>query len=429
MNNTATITRSICALLIALVVCMLIQPASAAVEDKTGVTQGDVHWIKRLSAGQDNRVVVDGEGHVYVIASMAEEDNPAARDWLIRSFSSNGKLRWQKRMGGKVDDAVVDAVVDAKGHLYVLGTTMGSFAGASHAGKTDIVITKFSTTGEVKWVEQYGSPQDEYAKGITIDRSGSVYVVFDSKTLDNSQGISVVQFSRQGKRGWVRQFDSGLRDEAVDIVVGKRGLLYVLGSTEGNMWGHHNRGLTDVVVFKLNLEGEVIWIDQLGDKALDQPQRLVTDRFGNVRVLVTETRGELAAQGIGTADIKLYSLFAGDGRLNWMRRITAFGERGGIEGVDMASNDWGQTFLLAWTAAAYEGTQALGNMDNMILHFTADGDQIWVKRLGGKGADRPQSIAVAKDQRSLFVTGSTTHAYQGYPTSSGQPVSILVHLK
>lgn len=412
--------------------CMFSTNAVAAptkIEDKTGVTQGNVEWIKRLTVSQDTKILVSPMGDVFVLANIVQEDNPIARDWLIRKFDADGKLQWQQRVGSLQDDYVVAAAVDQKDNLYVLGTTMGAFARSQHAGGGDLALVKFKADGSRVWAKQYGAQGPEEAKGIALDRSGIPYIVFDAKSPDGSPVISVLQFSRSGDQGWVRQFDSGLDDIAVDIVMGQRGLLYVLGQTDGNMWGHHNRGLSDVVVFKLSLEGETIWVDQLGDKAADTPQRLVTDRFGNVRVLVTEVRGELAAQGIGTADIKLYSLFAGDGRLNWMRRITAFGQNGGIEAVDMASNNWGQTFVLAWTAAPMEKTKALGGMDNLLLHYTADGDLIWMKRLGGPGADRPQSIAVANDDRSIYLSGTTTGSFAGYATSTGKPVAILTRLK
>ena len=46
-----------------------------------------------------------------------------------------------------------------------------------NAGRADAFVAKIHTGGTLRWIKQFGTDKDDFAYGVTTDRSGLVYVV------------------------------------------------------------------------------------------------------------------------------------------------------------------------------------------------------------------------------------------------------------
>lgn len=70
--------------------------------------------------------------------------------------------------GTSANDEGNGLVIDTQGNVYVTGYTKGSFASYTNQGGSDIFIAKYSSTGELLMMKQWGSENDDIAKGISI---------------------------------------------------------------------------------------------------------------------------------------------------------------------------------------------------------------------------------------------------------------------
>jgi len=58
----------------------------------------------------------------------------------------------------------------------VVGVTDGG-VWQSPSGGNDAFVRKYDSSGGIEWTRQFGSPVDDYANGVAVYGSGSIYVV------------------------------------------------------------------------------------------------------------------------------------------------------------------------------------------------------------------------------------------------------------
>ncbi len=68
---------------------------------------------------------------------------------------------------------------DSNNNIYIAGDTTGSFSGFSNAGKRDIVVFKYNSSGTQQWTSQFddgdfGSADNDFANDVAVN--GAVYI-------------------------------------------------------------------------------------------------------------------------------------------------------------------------------------------------------------------------------------------------------------
>lgn len=146
------------------------------------------------------RLALDASGNAYV-AEMVEAPwtdtsllplHPysgiaAGQTWednmLILKLNPNGVYQWHTFYGTTDDpntrvlNTAMDIAVDAAGNAYITGagTDWGTPLHAN-GGSADIIVLKLNTNGAYLWHTYYGGDTVDEASGITLDRSGYIYV-------------------------------------------------------------------------------------------------------------------------------------------------------------------------------------------------------------------------------------------------------------
>jgi hypothetical protein len=148
---------------------------------------GEVQWAQKAGGGQEDvgeSISVDGSGNVYVTGFFknAAAFGPLTLmstgdiDAFITKYSSSGELQWARNAG----DAGTGIVADGSGNVYVTGTFSGNAilgtTTLTSSGSSDVLIAKYSSSGEVQWAKKGGGPSSDTGFGIAVDGSGKVYV-------------------------------------------------------------------------------------------------------------------------------------------------------------------------------------------------------------------------------------------------------------
>jgi predicted GH43/DUF377 family glycosyl hydrolase len=222
--------------------------------------------------GGGRGLALDGSGNVYVATTVKlpwsdlklsplhpYSGIPGGETWnsnmLILKLNPAGVYQWHTFYGGlapQLDDYADDIAVDAAGNAYITGA--GTNWGAprhTHAGADDIVVLKLNSAGAYQWHTYYGSTKVDHASGITLDRSGYIYL----------SGI-----------GWPFLGPSG------------QGPLHAF-SDDGNT--PYNE---DTFVMKLTPGGDYLWHTWYGStgKELQYSNKPVTDSKGYIYVIGAE---------------------------------------------------------------------------------------------------------------------------------------------
>ncbi len=215
-------------------------------------TEGVRRWTRQLgSSGYDTaaRVATGGNGNVYLtgVASGAPAGPGTGQyDAWVASYDAEGKRQWVVPLGTPQKDGGTDLAVDAAGSVYVSGATEGALEGSS-AGGRDAWLAKFDADGVRLWVEQLGTPAREWAASLAVDASGSVYVGGLTKgALEGSSAGGtdawLARYSTEGVREWLEQLGTPGEEYVNGIAADGGGYVYVCGQTSGALAGASKGG-------------------------------------------------------------------------------------------------------------------------------------------------------------------------------------------
>ena len=167
-------------------------------------------------------------------------------DGFIAKFDMDGNKIWQKNIqaSGRAEGNAM--VSDGLGSIYVAGFG-GEIIGAGHNGGGDSFLAKYSEAGDLLWIKQFGTPNDDAAQSITMDSNGNIYVGgYTDKTYgasaydlnDAKPFISV--FNKDGELLWSEIFTSTTGDIyglSADLSIDNKGHVFAAGVTDKNING------------------------------------------------------------------------------------------------------------------------------------------------------------------------------------------------
>jgi hypothetical protein len=322
-------------------------------------------------------LAVTGGGTVIVTGStdgdMEGTGNAGGTDiFIARRYDAFGLFDWTRQLGTAGDDAGYGIAMNPEDNsTLTTGKTAGDLTGAGSAGGDDVFIVKYSITGDLLWIKQFGSAGDDVGRRIGLDSTGNIYITGttdgDLAGTGNAGGDDafVVKLDPDGNTLWIRQFGTADNDRAADIAVHPFGDSFVTGATDGDMAGNENAGGDDAFVVKLDPDGNTVWTRQFGTAADDGGTGVVVDPFGDATVTGT-TEGDLAGTGNAGASDAFVSKFDGDGNLAWI-------EQTGTEmddvpmSIDLDSD--GDLDVAGYTAGDLSGEGRAGGEDVFFARF------------------------------------------------------------
>ncbi len=215
------------------------------------------------------------------------------RDIFVAKLDADGNHLWSRSSGDSDDQLATAVAVDALGSVYIAGSFSGAadFGGdaLSSAGGYDIFVAKFAFDGAHVWSRSFGDGDDQYAKAVAVDASGSALVTgyfsgaadFGGGALSSagSYDIYIAKFGSDGAYLWSRCFGDRDSQFADDIAVDASSNIIITGS----IWGTINfgggvltsRGGEDVFIAKFNSAGKHLGSKRFGD--LNSQRALAVD--------------------------------------------------------------------------------------------------------------------------------------------------------
>ncbi|WP_434390939.1 hypothetical protein [Melittangium boletus] len=133
------------------------------------------------------------------------------------------------------------------GNLLIAGATFGVMGARSYGGQ-DVVLRLLNmnpsvgTVGAPLWTRQYGSPDADFVTDMAVDARGHIVVVGETlgSVLDDNPSankgrydVFMMEFDANGERLAVRQWGSDGDDHPNAVAVGPCGQLFIVGSTTG----------------------------------------------------------------------------------------------------------------------------------------------------------------------------------------------------
>jgi len=279
------------------------------------------------------------------------------------------------------------------------------------------------------WARLWGSPQNDYGRGIDIYMGSTLIYVcgqtfgsFDGQTAVSSSGDACLSsYYADGTRSWSRIWGSMLTDDARGIAVDPgSGEMYVVGFTYDAFGaGQTNQGMADAFCSKFDSTGALLWSRVWGSPSNDYAEAVVIGASGSVYV-AGWTEGVFDGQtNMGASDI-------------FVTRFSAVGDRDW-------SSIWGSTladscrdlcfvtgmpdhlFLTGETAGGFDGAVGPGNGDVFLCSVDPNnGTRPWTTIWGSAQYDAGAVISFDPGAGGdLYVAGHTDGAFGAGQTNSG----------
>jgi hypothetical protein len=228
-------------------------------------TNGNLKWDVEIGTSgflnfdESYGITVANDGSVYATGwtngNLAATNQGLYDNWLAKFDNTTGAVQWTRQYGTSDYEWSWSVATDSQNNVYTTGWTLGSLGGAN-AGSYDAYLTKYDSQGNLVWIKQFGSSEDDEARNLYIDKNDNIFIT--GFTRGNLSGVNagsfdafVTKFDTNGNQGWITQFGTPDQEEAASVAADDFGNLYVAGGTQGSL-GSLNAGSFDAWTAKLD---------------------------------------------------------------------------------------------------------------------------------------------------------------------------------
>jgi hypothetical protein len=141
------------------------------------------------------------------------------------------------------------------------------------------------------WVQLLGGNEADYVSKIVVDQQANIYGIGhfrDSLNQNQSFGnedILIFKYNANGQLLWTKQLGSLGEDLGKDIAINDNGDLFITGHYRHTLYYDNDSlvslGNTDVFVAKLDLQGNLSWIKSIGNTGFETGSSIACDALGN----------------------------------------------------------------------------------------------------------------------------------------------------
>ena len=338
--------------------------------------------------------------------------------------------QWVHTIESEGFNECLDLNTDNQGNIYITGQIefLSKFDDGyllESAGIHDIFLAKYDSSGNRLWARRAGARLGgEKGHSIAVDGMGNVYItgeIDDTSYFDTLRVIArpsnntfVAKYDKDGNILWVKHFEAdAMNTRGYAIDVDAQGNVYACGATQNNVYFNGNLLLTthgdyDAFVYKLDSQGNLIWIKQIGGSDSDKAYGIAVS--GNT-VYVTgyyagniQFDGGVSLNGFGGTDFFI-AKYDTSGNIQWAKRG---GGTGYERGYDITINVNGNIVCTGeFGGIATFGSDVLhsnGNQDMFVVAYNSNGNELWALRGGGPEDDAGRNLCHDANG-NLFVGG------------------------
>jgi len=217
-------------------------------------SDGNVVWQKAYSgtgtsSDEAGDIIETADGGYILLGSVFNTFGGTAF-WVLK-LDAAGNTVWQEMFGGSHEDYAHRVLQTADGGYIIAGSTY-SFG----SGNSDIWVLKLTGSGSVSWQKAYGGPGYEFGSSIQQTSDGQ-YVIAGStmpSAGNSTADILVISLDQNGNIVWQKTYAGSQYDSASAIQETPDGGYIVAGGTYS-----FGAGIEDVLVLKLDVNGNLIW--------------------------------------------------------------------------------------------------------------------------------------------------------------------------
>ncbi len=355
---------------------------------------GSFIWVKQIGGSMSDwpySIVVDGLSNIYITGRFegTADFDPGPGNYNLTSFGNSdvfvckldpsGDLLWVKQFGGSLVEAGRSVTLDVHGNIYTIGSFNGTadfdpgsgiFNLTSLGGLNDIFISKLDPSGNFLFARQIGGSGGQAGMSVVVDKAGNIYSTGSlSDTTDFDPGLGVYnlistslsdifisKIDSFGNLVWAKQIEgsSGGYSLGLSAALDSSGNFLLTGQFEGmcdfdpgsGIYNLTSFGDKDMFVCKIDSQGNLVWVRQMGGLAYSSGFSIFVDAYGSIyntgsfsgTVDFDPGPGTFNLTSAGSGDIFINKLDT-TGNFDWAKQIgNTSTDYGNQVVVDLAGN-------------------------------------------------------------------------------------------
>jgi hypothetical protein len=210
---------------------------------------GYLQWVRRGRAPFTHAcftaVAVDGSGNVYAAGDATPTGGGS--QILLRKYSADGALRWQKAVRSSAGQATAAAVIVGDGDVYLTGQT------ATGPTTSSVSTVKYSVAGTRRWVRSYAATGAEALRATDMGYSSGPVIAGWGAVADGSPKGFVVHYDVAGTLAWVAGYaGAGVTgDRFAAVSASPRGACVTGSRLSG--------GVEQMITLRFDAAGALVW--------------------------------------------------------------------------------------------------------------------------------------------------------------------------
>jgi flagellar hook assembly protein FlgD len=329
------------------------------------------------SADETGLLVVPREGDGFFIAAYIESVPGFGAAWMIRT-DEFGETLWTRTIVDSGETVIFrGAVGDGEGGVILAGQKR------TGRGDWDMVAVRIDSAGDKVWQTTSGSSSDDIATNISAVRDG--WLMVGNTLQTGGYDVRLVKLDQSGNQVWSRVIGGSQNDLAYGIARTEDFGAVIAGTTYPP-----NSRFSDILLFKVNYWGEVVWWRQFGGLFWDEAQAVIQTPDSGFAIA-----GFSSSYGEDMDGFLLRTDFNGD--TLWLRSYTLPGFQR-FYGLVQTGADG---FVLVG-----EDIQTGEEANLLLLRTDAVGQLVWHRCYGGEGYECGRTIIQLADG-GLVSTGRT----------------------
>lgn len=258
-----------------------------------GSGQEKLHSIKQT---KDNGFVLGGTSSSYISGNKTENSFGGLDCWIVK-LDKDGKIQWQKTIGGDYVDELRSIEPTFDGGFIVGAYSNSPESGLktnSNKGIGDYWILKLDKEGTIEWQKTIGGDKDDHLYTIHQAYDGNYIVGGNSNSsasFDKSRGSSngtdfwVLKLDAKGEVLWQKNYDFGKVDVLTSLVENDDHSFLIGGYVKGSgkMGATKEKtqsGVDDYIALKIDENGEELWDRIVGSNGDDVLKKVIETRDG-----------------------------------------------------------------------------------------------------------------------------------------------------
>jgi hypothetical protein len=365
---------------------------------RIGIKNSGVIWEKIIGKSNDESAecIIETTGGDFILAADTWSSENRS-DILLVKISGEGRIIWEKNLGGTDIDRVHRIVLTGDNGYIIIGETRSYGAGGE-----DVWLVKTDSNGDIQWSKTFGGPHNETGEDIEITPDGGYIIASKTWTKDNEiLEAWVIKTDFEGNKLWSKtyQADKGRWCKAKDIALTTDNGYVLVGdawSSESGTPESYER----IWIRKLNSEGSEDWYreyhsSEYGDTAIGVQQ--VSDN------------GYIIAGNIEDNEKHF--------RLIWLIKVSSDGEEIWNNKYGEPENNYFNNIILTndgnLLVTGYH-TPDWPEYDYIVMGIDIGGNELWEKKLNKLKEDEG-TYSIQTDDGNYVVIGNIANGSGSYP--------------